>query len=336
MQINDELLRKIQPTPESCIGDSLNFNEKGYTAFPIASQNFREFSSIDSISKIAFVDGGSAEIIALPNKLLSIIRVYYSIYQNKKKISSRKTQFYALITLDSGTIRTDLLQNEVLDEKDFVFSAQDPRIKGELSKVVDLIRRNAELKYAFDACEKLDGADIVILDGTLQSFFLVEQKNLEELYNFAAAKGVFVTALSKTTSLTTKKGLPLTPNLLRIAPEGLWYYYPIAKIENENHLAELFFAKLHPKSEYVFRIEIYKGTPFAIEMILGALASNSKDPTFIGYPFGLIEADQFARVSDSEREILKMQHLVKLGKSANEIILDRHAIDAHDVLDNRK
>ena len=63
--------------------------------------------------------------------------------------------------------------------------------------------------------------------------------------------------------------------------------------------------KLHPKSEFVFRLEILqnqleKMTPDELNSILSALSSNSSDLSMIGYPYGLIDADTYSRVKFNE------------------------------------
>ena len=59
---------------------------------------------------------------------------------------------------------------------------------------------------------------------------------------------------------------------------------------------------------------------------------NSQDALFLGYPYGLIVADKFARVSHEEKKSLKMNFLLKADN--REIAEYLSTTDAHDILDN--
>ena len=55
------------------------------------------------------------------------------------------------------------------------------------------------------------------------------------------------------------------------------------------------------------------------------------DPVFIGYPYGLVEADRIARISNQEKESLKTMFLVKLRNKNIEKYLS--SVNAHEILD---
>ena len=61
------------------------------------------------------------------------------------------------------------------------------------------------------------------------------------------------------------------------------------------------------------------------------MAGNCTDPIFIGYPYGLVEADRVARVSNHEKESLKTMFMVKLRNKNVEKYLS--SVNAHDILD---
>ena len=54
----------------------------------------------------------------------------------------------------------------------------------------------------------------------------------------------------------------------------------------------------------------------------------------MGYPYGLIEADRFARVSNQERDSLKLRLRVMLGKEFKRIEKYINSTNAHEILDN--
>ena len=122
---------------------------------------------------------------------------------------------------------------------------------------------------------------------------------------------MFFLGISKTSTLFTTTGLSLLG-----AVQGLAEDYdvngpcclPIARVANVLHNAFIYVVKLHESARYVFRFEIYgeQARRMSEEDLCGvtsALASNSKDISFPGYPYGLIDADSFARVSGDGRRM---------------------------------
>lgn len=118
-----------------------------------------------------------------------------------------------------------------------------------------------------------------------------------------------------------------------------WYYHPIVDIKNSNHPAEMFCVKLHPNSEYAFRLEILKEQAEKLpqkelEGFLGTLAANSRDVSFPGYPYGLVDADANARVRENEMDYhttLFLSESSKKGRWKN-LINHLKATDAHEHL----
>jgi hypothetical protein len=198
-----------------------------------------------------------------------------------------------------------------------------------ISKIGSIVRRFSELKIAETILNELEKDDIVILDGFLQSSVTNEATYMENLYKKAEEKGIIVSGLSKTTTLLTTNGNSVLNTLNKIAPKSSWYYHPVAEINNKDHKAEIFFIKLHEKSKYIFRFELYKNQKPNISSILNLLTTNSKDPVFLGYPYGLIEADKFARVSNQEKAYIQTILKTKI-KEWDKI----NNLDAHDILDN--
>ena len=107
----------------------------------------------------------------------------------------------------------------------------------------------------------------------------------------------------------------------------------IIEINNENHEVDMYITKLNKNSRYIFKLEIFNKNKFDINEILSILKSNSKDPVFLGYPYGLIEADKFARIGNREKDYLKTIFLAKLGKDNEKIAQYLNTMNAHSVLD---
>lgn len=202
--------------------------------------------------------------------------------------------------------------------------------RAEIGSVANALRRFAELKIAKLISEgKI--ADVIVLDGNLQATLTNENKYLNELYESCSKNDVILSALSKTTSLFTDNGNLLSVVLMSVSKYASWYYYPIAEISSSNHKAEMFFVRFHKKSKHAFRFEIFNKQKSEAVDAINCLTSNSVDPIFIGYPYGLVEADRIARVSNQERDSLKTIFLVKLRNKNIEKYLN--SANAHEILD---
>jgi NurA-like 5'-3' nuclease len=68
------------------------------------------------------------------------------------------------------------------------------------------------------------------------------------------------------------------------------------------------------------------------------LSLNSSDPVFPGYPYGLIDADQHARISEQERQMLNLRMTVLLEKDKNKKMINNslNSMNAHSILDRIK
>ncbi len=318
------------------------FSSEGYKAHRIDAKNFAEIMpSRGTDKRIAFIDGGNAEIIGSQNFSLNLIRVCCSIFRNNRKLSLKKFEFFSLIRAidEDGEIcyKTDFFipANYGISLGELSFNSLDPTLtlgvnRAEIGSVANAIRRFAELRLAKLISDE-KSAEVIVLDGTLQSTLSNENTYLDELYSSCSANNVVLSALSKTSSLFTDSGNLLSVVLGNISKLPAWFYYPIAEINNVNHKAEMFFAKFHSKSRHIFRLEIFNGQKAQAEETINLLASNCIDPVFIGYPYGLVDADKFARVSKQEKESFKTIFLVKLKNKNIEKYLS--SANAHEILD---
>jgi len=206
--------------------------------------------------------------------------------------------------------------------------------RASISNVANVIRRFSELKTAINIIDNLDKNGIIVLDGSLQCTFTNEKKYFEELYKKAIDKNIIICGLSKTTTLMTDKGNSIINALNKFNIDGKWLYYPVVEIKSSNHKADLSFVKLHEKSKYIFKFEIYKEQKQYINDVINLISNNCKDSVFIGYPYGLIEADRQARVSTQEKGMMLTILSTKFGKDWEKIKESLSNVDAHEVLDS--
>ena len=273
---------------------------------------------------LTFIDGGQAELIKAPNFSVQFIRIAASTWKGKERISQNKTEFYLILQSENkhgtaqGLTYTGKIFSingmQLINEQDINFLANDPTLRigtknADISQIGNVVRRFAELSLASQS-----EADIVVLDGTLDQTFSKEQSYLEKLQNN-------VCALAKTSNIFTTNGAAAASVLNEHGPLGAWSFQltPTKSI-----------VKLHPKTDYLFLFESKQPNSKAIQ----SLASQSQDPVFLGYPYGLIWADKIARVSHEEASLLRTQLFVHLGKDAEKIKKYTAAVNAHDVLDS--
>ena len=156
-------------------------------------------------------------------------------------------------------------------------------------------------------------------DGDLHPTATHSKQYLDSLVRTATSRGIILCGLSKTTSVLTDTGNSAAAVLQRIAPAGMWLYQPPG--------SNICFVKLHSKSGFVFRLDVMKTDHARIATF--ALASQAVDPIFLGYPYGLVEADQFAQVPGNEAAKLRLQVRAHGGK---QLTAHLAALSAHDTL----
>lgn len=309
-EISKEIRSLIQRFP---VEDELVFNNKMVN---LKKENFKPIEPKESLVRIAFVDGGQAEIISSGNFCLSLVRIFGQVFEGRVKKEFFKEEFYLLSFLKNlgGKVfsQTKIFseKDSLIHEEDLVLPVEELSLVGEertaLVKLANLARRIAELSLAQKMAET---SDFVLIDGTLESRFKCEEKIIAGLPEN-------VSALAKTSSLFTSSGN--SPNILlkKIGPKGFWQYCISDRTS---------FVKLHEKSSHIFRFE-------GNLEILSYLIDNSCDALFLGYPYGLIFVDKMARVSNDEKKDLKINFLLR--KENKEIAEYLSSTDAHEILDN--
>lgn len=342
------------------------FGSPDYETLPFDPTNFKPITQAESDMQAAFIDGGNQEILGAPNFSVQINRIYFNIFKGQTRILPKsmpgKIEFYSAtlscfrhdeIFYDTGIFPVkDEFTNFIPNERHLSFSSVDRTVtvgtqRADIERVASIARRFAEWEFAKHVIDnELEERDIVVHDGALQTGFTNEQIYTERAFKSAIEKGVTFTGLSKTSALFTTTGLSLLGAVQKLADDykvkGPWYL-PIAKVVNLQHNAFIYVVKLHENADYVFRHEIHgdqakKMTEKDLCKANWTLAENSKDITFPGYPYGLIDADRFARVGENEVEkyqTLLLSEISKLGKWKK---ISRHicSSDAHSILDMLK
>lgn len=341
-----------------------HFADKRYAPKPFSSDNFRKILPINADEKIAFIDAGNMEIFASPGLSVHFIRAYFCLFRNNARIIPKnlpvKIEFFSVSS--AKEIRGDMqfscslipagsASKEIISEiGEITLDSGDPTISAaggfsaSISVMGGVARRFTEWLYAAKIIEsELSVGDILVRDGALVSSVNGEADFAKKAYDAADKKGAILCACAKTSELLTTTGVPLTSAVQILAEKSKiaapWFYAPVAENNNPEHRAEIFVANFHEKSRRAFRFEIEKGIAAKLtdeekKAIFGALASNSCDGPFLGYPYGLIDADANARISTGECANYRMALLSMLRRrGAGDVAeLVEGAKDAHEVL----
>lgn len=331
----DELVRELKDiTSKKEDNDEYLSMNLRYVSIKIEHKNFHpiNFHPISGYvgKKMLFVDGGNSILFESAAFCIGFIRVGGILYSEGKRITRKSEEFYVSVKESDGKYSVKTYPETSFS--DMTFNPDDESLRNgmercDMSRIISLIRRFAEIDHAF---RNSADADYLLLDGTLEARYPSEDKYLERLFTTGKA-----CALSKTCSLTTKNGISIT-RLLHDSSEDInsaWYYNPIVINDNPKHHAEIYFVRLHERSGYVFRFEIQDRFRGDVHEMFSALVHDSKDPIFLGYPYGLIDVDQYVRISEEESELLRTKISVKFGKGWNDFSKSLNSMNAHSVLD---
>jgi hypothetical protein len=330
----DELvkdMKKIDVVDDSR-DDYLSMNSK-YIPLLIESKNFHEILPKKDDTKILFVDGGNSILFESASFCIGLVRVGAILYFMNVRASRDSKEFYVLVQIKNKEYSVNTYPKTSFDG--LMFNPEDESLREGIekcspSKIISVIRKFMEIEFAY---ENSSDADYILMDGTLEARYPLEDKYLEKLMSTGK-----VCALSKTCSLVTKNGASIIRKLSEISEmcgigKSAWCYNPIVKNNNPLHKSEIYFVKLNPKSAYAFRFEIQQGFIGNPEKLIRMLAANSNDPIFLGYPYGLIDVDQYARISDEESRLACTKLSVKMGKNWNEFSKNLTSTNAHTILD---
>lgn len=295
----------------------------------IRSDKFKKIPHTEHPRKTAFVDGGEGVLEKASSFLIMINRVYFSCFCGRDRIkpdTKPRMEFFSIVSAGNnpGSYDTVLFpyndaDREYLPSDSDLASTGDGVTALQGSRINSLGRSFAEWRWARHAVEReLKKGDIIVRDGSLQTGFKNESKYTEEFYRAAVSRGVTVCGLSKTSSLVTDAGEPLFEKISEMGKNMEYgWHMDIAEQISRGEKGHVFAVKLHPRSRFVYRFEILqeqfeKMDDSQIGDILASLAANSGDAAMPGYPYGLVDADRFAQVRNSELGMYRRDVLSKI------------------------
>ncbi len=316
-----------------------------HESYNFSENNFNPLRLDTSEKEITFIDGGSAEIISSNSLSLFFVKTASITYRENKKVKTTVKQFFVLTKTDydKETIFVTKIFPLEKDSSPLImkFSGDDETLKdginnGDISKLGGAARRFLELRHAKESIENLSENSLIVLDGSLQCTLTNEQKYFNEMIETAKKNNVLVMAVSKTNNLLTDTGASVESVLLNmskniqshsISKKSMWYYSPLISVSEESYNANIFMVKLHKNSKHIFKLEISKEFGHInYSKVIGCLAYNSGDPVFLGYPYGLIKADDVARVDGDDLSYVRMHFLRNIDMDELEASKNAHSI----------
>ncbi len=247
-----------------------SFADRSYDAIDFDPRYFSPIQPVSNERLISFIDGGNVTIACAPNFAIGLTRVYFNLFRGEKRIEASKlpqridfyTVCYAFLKKGQIAYKTEFVpvkeewrkylpRNEDLEFNSFDKTIMNGLQRASIDRVLDVARIFAEWQFTnFIITEEMEPEDIIVKDGTLQTFVTRESKYANSAYSTAQEKGVYFTALSKTSTLFTDTGRPLLSTIRTLSEDtklknDAWYYHPIVTITNSDHRAEVFAVKLH-------------------------------------------------------------------------------------------
>ena len=341
-EIINRISQEIISHSERLAGTPVLSGDISCTTYPFSLDNFKNLRLDSSIKELAFIDGGSSEIITSSSFSIYLVRVSSVIYVENLKEKVISKDFFILTKAEYEDKMSYVSKIFPCgDDAQFMikFDPSDKTLKegvnqAELSKIGGIVRRFIELKFAEETLSKLTENSMIVLDGSLKCNYTGEQEFMDKLISSAKSKNILLTAISKTNSLLTDTGASVEQVLKKMSFDltedfKMWFYHPLIKMGSDDYPADILMARLHKRSKHIFKVEICnKFDLINYNKIFGCLALNSADPVFLGYPYGLIKADENARVDSEMTEYIRIHFL----KSVDAENLESSK-NAHQILD---
>ena len=119
------------------------------------------------------------------------------------------------------------------------------------------------------------------------------------------------------------------------------WYMPLARRVPGDGSGFVLAARLHRHSRFTYRLEVLRDQYDLLQDaggpggVVGSIAANSGDPSFPGYPYGLVSADRHARVRGAEAAVYRRVLLAELARrEMGRTMLDHTLLlSAHKTLD---
>jgi hypothetical protein len=305
-----------------------------------------EIDSSEEI-KISAIDGGTAEVIKTPTLAVVLNRVYCNSFVGMKKLDFFDKCTFVSITKavkEGDRIFYETEVTQVLEgEWKFNFPKVDScsaemrvgRSRGDISRAVSMARRFCEWAYVHNALRS--SPEFILMDGTLQTAFPGESELANGVHDRAARQGSLIAGLSKTTTIFTLEGHPISGFLESLARKKGFQRWAarIGRSEEWTNRAVVYFVKLNDGADRSFRLDVFEEVENEqLKKLLRGLVANSRYFAFPGYPYALIDAHTYARVGMEEAMHMKDLILDRLEiEDIKRLETVERSLSGHKILD---
>jgi len=300
----------------------------------IVKSNFQTFHKAE-ISKMLAVDGGSATILNAGSFVVAGVRVGHVEFLGKEFKDASEPDFH-LLHLASGHLEKSY---EIFFEK--IVGSEPPDYPKGLEEAVGRIRALMEWSQVGKilAHDIPEGA-VLAFDGAMWAGIKGVGDLLERIVEQARQKKIILCGISKK-SMLTHNSKPLIPAVQmlgdEIMPDALWHYPLETGNYSEKLFGKIYLAKLHSRSQYVFRVDLSLPEGIEPEQAFGKLAYYADDPTYVGYPYPLARVHNdiaFSRAEVADLKAMLRSEALQKGMNPKEWQLTFQ--DFHEILDTSR
>ncbi|MCX6680072.1 MAG: DNA double-strand break repair nuclease NurA [Methanothrix sp.] len=288
------------------------------------------------------VDGSNGVIFDLTSVSFNLIRAGYVSYIGKKwqktvlfdKVFKADTEHYMY------QFENDLRNNFDINSS-FILA------KTELDRLSTYYRELQEYVALYEAISEAETGDLVLYDGDFAYWTDPFREVLKIIFDKAEDKDLDLLAISKSSTFSWGKGFS-KPFVLhtgyagsRIIPNNPWYIELSGKNikpkpKGKNWKGKIYVIKLHPDSEFVFRLDAPPHVASRIDKALGHLSMYSSSSECLGYPHALFRAHRDLSIKDLERVHLNNLLIDELSdKGVNDKHI-RSSLDYHTILEMKQ
>jgi hypothetical protein len=330
---------------------------EGRPALELKPEAFCPIARTDTPGRMAFVDGGNGTVAESPNFMISLNRLYCGLFRGRDRAGAPpdpRIEFFSLMVRRAVHVGdkcrteycTSLFPHDeshrryLPAESDVKASIRDAPAGGD-PRIPSLSRSLGEWCMARAVVRTLDEGDILVMDGSLTTLDSIESRYAQDLYKDARERGVVVCALAKTSRLLTQGGEPLLDRVHEISActgHKMWCIEVAEQISSHDQ-GFVMVVKLHPNAAFPFRFEILREQFQDMDnvekgRILSSMAANSGDVSFLGYPYGLVDADRYAQVRNNDVAMYKalLESRLRMNGDLANILRSMQAYGAHERL----
>jgi len=180
----------------------------------------------------------------------------------------------------------------------------------DINLVVERLRNLDEWQQIHNAGQRMQKGDVILVDGSLRAGIKRTDRVLEEVLGNVAERGVSLVGVSKRSVLRFRNS-PALPVIKSMGddlfPGSGWFCRLDIQGDRSHSLGDLYVAKLHPASRFVFRLDVASSDQ--AREVLSQLLPLSRDPQYLGYPHPLAAVHN--RVSISKPEAEDIRHFLR-------------------------